>query len=93
MSNAFLLFIAQFCMIFLLGVQSLNVRDGHYVGAAITSLLLGIVGFTITSIIGKLHIEDLMTVVGCSFLVAGPLGIVSAMASHGWLVEHFRRLK
>ena len=90
--NEALIFLAQFSMIFLLGVQSLNVRDGHYVGAAVTSLLLGITGFTITSIVGKLHLEDLLEPIGLVFLVAGPVGIVTAMKSHDWLVRKFRRM-
>lgn len=91
--NETLIFVAQFSMIFLLGVQQLNVRDGHYIGAAITSLLLGVTGFTITSIVGKLQLEDLLRPIGVTFLVAGPIGITAAMYSHDWLVKQFRRIR
>jgi hypothetical protein len=87
-----LIFICQFGVVYMLGVQSLNVRDGHYIGAAISSLLIGIFAFITTSIIGGLNVTDLGSVVGLSFLVAGPLGITAAMASHEWLVRVFRRL-
>lgn len=76
----------------MLGVQSLNVRDGHYLGAAISSLLIGVFGFITTSTIGGLLVSDMGSSIGLSFLVAGPLAITAAMASHGWLVKKVRTL-
>jgi len=80
--DTLIVFLSQFSCVYLLGIQSLNVRDSRYVGAAITSTLLGISGFTSTSIIGGKEIEDLWTVLGLSFVVAGPLAITLAMHTH-----------
>ena len=80
-------FLSQFCMVYLLGMQSLNVRDGRYVGAAITSALLGVFGFILTSTIGSKEAADLFTVFGFTFVVAGPLAIMAAMATHPKLIK------
>lgn len=85
-----LVFTAQFFAVFLLGIQSLNVRDGRYIAAAITSFLLGVFGFVSTSIVGSKEVVDIVTSSGLSFLFAGPIGIVSAMASHNKIINLFR---
>lgn len=85
------IFIAQFSFVYVLGIQSLNVRDGHYLGAAASSLLIGVSGFTVTSTIGGLNLADIGSPVGLSFLLAGPMAITAAMRSHNWLVRLFRR--
>lgn len=80
------IFLAQFLMIFLLGLQQLNVQGKHYLAAAITSLLLGVCGWTITSTIAAAHLEGLWSSIGISFLIAGPLGILAAMFMHNKLI-------
>lgn len=92
MSNSLLIFLAQFCVVYLLGVQSLNVRDGHYVGAAISSLLIGVFGFITTATIGGLEVADMGSSVGVGFLIAGPLAITAAMKTHPWLVKALKRV-
>jgi len=82
MTEAIAIFLVQFTTIYLLGLQSLNVRDGHTLGAAVTSVFLGLTGFTATSYIGGLEPSDLMSVVGFSFVLAGPLGITASMKTH-----------
>lgn len=47
------IFLAQFVTVYLLGVQSLNVRDGNYVGAAVTSVALGCSGYYLAAAVGR----------------------------------------
>lgn len=91
MIDAALIFAAQYIYILLLGLQSLNVRDRHYVGAAVTSAMLGVLGFFVTSIVGDARGME-FTVLWWSFVASGPAGIVSAMLLHPRLVSFFGRL-
>ena len=91
--NALIIFIAQFCVVYLMGIQSLNIKGGHYLAAAITSFIMGVFAFASTSIIGKIALSDIISVVGIVFLVAGPLGITCAMASHKHLISYFKGLR
>jgi uncharacterized membrane protein YraQ (UPF0718 family) len=81
------IFSAQAIMIFLLGFQQMNVTGRHYFAAAVTSFLLGVCGWTITSTIAASHQEGLWSTVGIAFLVAGPMGILAAMEWHGKLIK------
>lgn len=89
--NALIIFIAQFCVVYLMGIQSLNIKGGHYLAAAITSFIMGIFAFASTSIIGKMRLDDIISMVGIVFLIASPLGITCAMASHRHLVKFFSK--
>lgn len=86
--DATVVFIAQYCYVLLLGLQSLNVRDQRYVSAAITSFLLGVGGFFITSIVGAAKGLELSILWWC-FVLSGPCGIVTAMRIHPWMSKVF----
>jgi uncharacterized membrane protein YeaQ/YmgE (transglycosylase-associated protein family) len=86
-SQALLIFCCQFVMIFLLGMQSQHVRDGKKLQAAITSLLLGITGWSITGTISSVYHEGMLSVVFFSFILAGPLGISTSI----WIHTHFNK--
>tara|TARA_R110000822_G_scaffold236402_2_gene367009 strand:- start:10313 stop:10531 length:219 start_codon:yes stop_codon:yes gene_type:complete len=60
-------------------MQSLMVRDNHYLGAAIGSLLIGVCQFYIYNVTGSFSILSLDWFV---FIFAGPIAIVSAMKTH-----------
>jgi hypothetical protein len=79
---ALTIFAAQAAMVFLLGFQSLSVQGRHYVLASIGSLLLGVTGFTITSIIAQMGAESVGTLVWWAFIAAGPVGITASMYLH-----------
>jgi len=83
------IFLAQFCTIFFLGFQQKNVTGGHYSLAFLTSLLLGVVGWFLTSIIATANLEAVFTSVWVSFIVAGPIAIITAMYTHPWVVKKF----
>ena len=49
----FLVFLCQLPYVFLLGIQSRNVRDSQYLGAAMVSTVLGMMGLFMTSDIAR----------------------------------------
>ena len=83
------IFIAQFVTIYLLGIQQQNVIGGHYTLAFITSLILGVSGWYLTSTVASANIEAIGTTVWWSFVIAGPLAIVSAMKTHPFIIKGF----
>ena len=82
MLDNLILFVAQFVFIFLLGIQQLNIVRGYYVAAAVTSLLLGVCGWFTIGIIAEATTYDLTSVTFLTYIVAGPMGIVTAMWVH-----------
>ena len=89
MLDNLILFVSQFLLVFLLGTQSINVVRGYYVAAAFTSLLLGICGWFAIGIIAESTTYDLTSFTFLSYIVAGPVAIISAMKFHSYL----RKLK
>ncbi len=85
-------FVAQYLYVLLLGLQSLNVNQRHFVLAAITSFVLGIGGFYLTSVIGNARGQEL-TAIWYGFVFSGPAGITSAMVLQPHLVRLYARLK
>lgn len=90
MSEAMLIFAAQFSMVMLLGIQSLNVRDRHYAGSAVTSLLLGVCGYHITATIAGMSREAEGSLTWWFYIAAGPCGIVTSIWLHPRLQKLFR---
>jgi len=83
------IFISQFLTIYLLGMQSLMVRDNHYLGAFIGSLLIGACQYYIYNITGTFSAFSIDWFI---FIFAGPIAIVLAMKTHPLLMKIvFRR--
>ena len=82
LTQAIVIFVCQFVLIFLMGIQSQLVRDGRIMYAAITSLLLGVMGWSITGIISSAYGQGMLSVVFFSFILAGPAGIASSIYIH-----------
>lgn len=74
-----MIFLSQFLTVYLLGMQSLMVRDNHYLGAFIGSLLIGICQFYIYTTADSF---DLLSIHWFMFIFAGPFAIVLAMKTH-----------
>ena len=75
--NELTLFASTFVLVFALGLQSLNVNNGHYVAAALTSLVIGsgqMVLFKLAPNAGWTEIS--------AFLLGGPFGITASMWAH-----------
>lgn len=84
-----LIFLSQFLTIFLLGNQSLMVRDHNYWGAAIGSLLIGVCQFYIYTVVQSIEMYSYDWYV---FLIAGPMAIVTAMKFHATISSFIHRL-
>jgi hypothetical protein len=79
-STLVLVFASQFVLVFALGFQSLNVNGGHYVAAAVSSILIGATSLVMYKVLPE---ADALTM--AVWLAAGPLAIVSSM----WVHRHF----
>lgn len=71
------LFCSQFAIVMLLGLQSLNVNNGHHWAAFLTSF--GIGGFHL--VLYK-ALPDAGVSVAIAYLLGGPFGILAAMWLH-----------
>jgi hypothetical protein len=81
------LFLASFGLVFLLGVQQLNVQGGHKAAAALTSVAIGLCNLVVLKVAPGP--TNALEVVG--FLAGGPVGIVAAMVAHPILSRRFGR--
>lgn len=87
-----LIFCCQFLAIFLLGMQSLMVRDDNKLGAAIGSYLIGTTQFYLYTVIGSMGAGSTLGSEWWAFVLAGPIAIVFSMYSHPYINKHvFRR--
>ncbi|WP_416242758.1 hypothetical protein ACLSSQ_11655 [Azospira sp. APE16] len=85
--NALYLLAATYTLVLFLGLQSLNVQGRHRMLAAITSFGIGAANITILKIMpGPTNILEVM-----AYLAGGPLGILTSMAIHPWMVRRFGR--
>lgn len=78
MTDALIVFAAQFAMIFLHGIQSQNVIGGHYGAAFATSLCLGMFGFYVTGAIAAAR-GDAFGIVWLAYVLSGPIAIITSM--------------
>jgi hypothetical protein len=82
------LFASSFCVVFALGLQSLNVNNGHYLLAALTSFGIG----SMQMILFKLAPHASWTE-AAAFIGGGPLGITASMWAHPRMVKLLKRGK
>ena len=84
--TALALFASAFALVFLLGVQQLNVQHGHQAAAFVTSLAIGgsqLALYKMAPESGGIEVA--------AYLAGGPLAIVCAMRVHPWLRRAFGR--
>ena len=84
--NELTLFASTFVLVFALGAQSLNVNNGHYIAAALTSFVIG----SGQMVLFKLAPNASWTEIA-SFLLGGPFGIMSSMWAHPRLAKFLKR--
>lgn len=75
--TALALFASTFVLVFALGFQSLNVNNGHYLAAALTSFVIG----AMQMVLLKLG-PDASAIEIAAFIGGGPLGIMASMVVH-----------
>lgn len=80
------LFVSTFVLVFGLGLQSLNVNNGHHVAAAVTSFAIG----SMQMVLFKLAPNATWTEIA-AFLLGGPFGITASMWAHPRLAKLLRR--
>jgi hypothetical protein len=77
------LFASTFFVVFLLGVQQLNVQHGHEAAAFFTSIGIGLAQLALFKLAPEASGSEI-----AAYLAGGPLAIVCAMKAH----PHLRRL-
>jgi hypothetical protein len=80
------LFISTFILVFALGLQSLNVNNGHYWAAFITSLFIGSSQLVLFKLAPNASLSEML-----AFITGGPFGIVASMRAHPVLVRWAKR--
>ena len=73
----FILFVSTYGLVFALGLQSLNVNNGHYYLAALTSLGIGGGQMILYKLAPDANWSEIT-----AYLIGGPFGITSAMWAH-----------
>lgn len=84
--NTLAIFASCYVLVFALGIQSLNVNGGHYAAAFVTSFLIGASNLVLYKLAPDATGSEI-----AAFLAAGPLGIVSAMKAHPYVVRVYNR--
>lgn len=74
---ALTIFASTFVLVFALGFQSLNVNNGHYKAAALTSFAIGASNLVLFKTVPQ---ADMLQI--GAYLVAGPVAIVCSMWAH-----------
>lgn len=86
------LFFSAFLSVFALGFQSLNVNNGHYFAAVLTSFVIGIGHLCLYR-----FLPEATTSQTIAYLLGGPLGITASMWAHRRIFSrprrHWRRVK
>lgn len=83
-----ILFASTYILVFALGLQSLNVNNGHFILAALTSYVIG----AGQMVLYKIAPDATWLQIFC-YLNGGPLGIVTAMWAHPRLAQILKRNK
>lgn len=81
-----ILFISAFVLVFTLGVQSLNVNNGHRWMAAFTSIFIGGSQIVMFKLAPNADWSEII-----AFVSGGPFGIVSSMTAHPYLVKLIKK--
>ena len=80
------LFASTFMLVMLLGLQSLNVNNGHHWAAFITSFGIGASNLVLFKLAPDANTTEML-----AYLLGGPLGILAAMWLHPRLALWFKR--
>ena len=75
-------------LVFALGMQSLNVNNGHYVAAAITSFAIGSGQMVLFKLAPHANWSEI-----AAFLFGGPFGIMASMWAHPRLIKILKKQK
>lgn len=88
--TALALFASTYLLVLALGMQSLNVNRGHYIGAMITSLIISAGQLYLLKFVPGSNTSPVELI---AYFLGGPLGIVTSMWLHPKLARPRRRNK
>lgn len=80
--TASMLFLSTFLLVFFLGLQSLNVNNGHRLAAFFTSFGIGLSNLMLFKLAPDASGPEI-----AAFLLGGPFGIVASMKAHPTMVR------
>ncbi len=80
------LFASTFILVFALGAQSLNVNNGHYWAAALTSFAIGSSQMVLFKLAPHASWSEIT-----AFVMGGPFGITTSMWAHPRLTRLLNR--
>lgn len=86
LSTELMLFSSTFVVVFALGLQSLNVNNGHYWAAAVTSLFIGSTQMILFKLAPHANWSEI-----AAFISGGPFGITASMWAHPRLAKILKR--
>lgn len=84
--SAIALFGSTYLLVFFLGLQSLNVNNGHHVAAFFTSFGIGVSNLVLFKLAPNAGGMEII-----AFLLGGPFGIISSMHVHEHLSKRWGR--
>lgn len=85
--TALMLFGITFALVYLLGIQQLNVQFGQRTQAFLTSALIAFCQLQLL----KVMPQPTTWLENAGYLSGGSFGILAAMSSHRWLTDVFER--
>lgn len=80
------LFASTFMLVMLLGLQSLNVNNGHHWAAFLTSFGIGASNLVLFKLAPDANVTEMI-----AYMLGGPFGILAAMWVHPRLAAYFKR--
>lgn len=75
--TALVIFASTFVLVFALGFQSLNVNNGHYKAAFLTSFAIGVSNLALFKTVPQADVFEI-----AAYLIAGPFAITASMWAH-----------
>lgn len=85
-------FLCQGTLVYLLGIQTLNVAGRHYFLAGATSFLLAMAGFYTNAAVAHAGFAGIFGSVWWSYCLAGVFSVPLSMWSHPQLVAWYERI-
>ena len=88
----FLTFLAQGTLVYLLGIQTLNVVGRHYILAGATSFLLAAVGYYANAAVAHAGFDGIFGSIWWSYCLAGVFSVPFSMWSHPKIAAWYGRI-
>ena len=88
----FLTFLAQGTLVYLLGIQTLNVVGRHVILAALTSFLLAVCGYYANAAVAFAGFNGIGGSIWWSYCLAGVVTVPLAIYTHPIIVRWYRKL-